>query len=266
MKKRLGRLEQQLFAYVQLRELRTLGTGDLTGPLQISAKQERELFSRLSRSGMIAHVRRGLYLMPERLPLGGRWSPDEALALNTLMKDQGDRYQICGPNAFNRYGFDEQVPTRVYAYNNRIWGDRQIGSVALTLIMVTDERLGDTEVAQTAEGSKAVYSSRTRTLLDAIYDWSRFNSLPRAYQWICNELNAKRVKPAELVSVTLRYGNIGTIRRMGTLLERQGVAGPLLKKLETTLKPTTSMIPWIPTKPKRGTVNHRWSVVINEHI
>ena len=150
MKKRLGRLEQQLFAYVQFRKLRTLGTGDLTGPLQISAKQERELFSRLSRSGMIAHVRRGLYLMPERLPLGGRWSPDEALALNTLMKDQGGRYQICGPNAFNRYGFDEQVPTRVYAYANRIGGDRQIGSVALTMIKVADGRLGDTEVAQTA--------------------------------------------------------------------------------------------------------------------
>jgi hypothetical protein len=35
------------------------------------------------------------------------------------MEDQGARYQICGPNAFNRYGFDEQVPTRIYAYNNR---------------------------------------------------------------------------------------------------------------------------------------------------
>lgn len=115
MNRRLGQLETQLFAYVQMRELRTLATGDLTGPLQISAKQERELFSRLFRSGMIAQVRRSLYLVPERLPLGGKWSPDETLALNTLMKDQEGSYQICGPNVFNRYGFDEQVPTRVYA-------------------------------------------------------------------------------------------------------------------------------------------------------
>ena len=70
MKKRLGRLEQQLFAFVQLRELRTLRTGDLSGPLQITTKQESELLSRLSRAGMIAQVRRGLYLVPERLPLG----------------------------------------------------------------------------------------------------------------------------------------------------------------------------------------------------
>jgi len=62
MKKRLGRLEQQLFAFAQLRKLRTLRTGDLSGPLQITTKQESELLSRLSRAGMIAQVRRGLYL------------------------------------------------------------------------------------------------------------------------------------------------------------------------------------------------------------
>lgn len=264
MKKRLGRLEQQLFAFVQLRKLRTLRTGDLSGPLQITTKQERELLSRLSRAGMIAQVRRGLYLVPERLPLGGLWSPDEGTALNTLFDAQKGRYQICGPNAFNRYGFDEQVPTRVYVYNNRESGDRRIGSVALTLIKVADERLGDVETVGTAEGSKTVYSSRARTLLDAVYDWSRFNSLPRGYGWIRKELKTKRVTAAELVTMTLKYGDIGTIRRMGALLEREVAASLLLKKLEKALPKTTSPIPWIPTKPKRGTVNRRWGVIVNE--
>jgi predicted transcriptional regulator of viral defense system len=264
MKKRLGKLEQQLFALVQLRKLRTLRKGDLTGPLQITLKQERELLSRLARGGMIAQVRRGLYLVPERLPLGGRWSPDEGLALNALFGAQNDRYQICGPNAFNRYGFDEQVPSRIYVYNNREGGDRRIGAVALTLIKVADKRLGDTETVQTAEGSKLVYSSRTRTLLDAVYDWSRFNTLPRAYDWIRKELKTRRVTAAGLIAVTLKYGDIGTIRRIGVLLEREKVAAPLLKKLEKALPKTTGLIPWIPTKPKRGTVDRRWGVVINE--
>jgi hypothetical protein len=51
---------------------------------------------------------------------------------------------------------------------------------------------------------------------------------------------------------------------MGALLEREGVAGPLLKKLARRLQPSTSLIPWIPTRPKRGTVNRRWGVVLNE--
>ena len=264
MKETLGNLERQLFAYAQMRGLRTLRTGDLTKTLGISAKQESKLFTRLSKGRMITQVRRGLYLVPERLPLGGGWSPDEGLTLNALFDAQKGRYQICGPNAFNRYGFDEQIPTRVYVYNNREWGDRRIGSVALTLIKVADKRLGDTEVVQTSGGSKVVYSSRARTLLDAVYDWSRFNTLPRAYEWIRKELKAKRVTPADLVSVTLKYSDIGTIRRMGALLEREGVQSSLLKKLEKALPKTSSLIPWIPTKPKRGTVNRRWGVVINE--
>ena len=264
MKRALGNLERQLFAYTQMRNLRALRTRDLTGPLAISGKQERELLNRVAKAGMIARVRRGLYLVPPRLPLGGIWSPDEILALDTLLEDRRGRYQICGPNAFNRYGFDDQVPTRVYAYNNRISGERTIGAVALTLIKVADERLGDTEEAPTAEGLTAVYSSRVRTLVDAVYDWSRFNSLPRAYEWIRAELAAGRVGAAELVKVTLRYGDIGTIRRMGALLDREGVDAALLRKLGRALKPSTSLIPWIPSRLKRGTVDRRWGVVMNE--
>ncbi len=265
MKRALGNLERQLFAYAQMRKLRALRTRDLTGPLGISGKQERELLNRLAKAGMIAQVRRGLYLVPPRLPLGGKWSPEEALVLDTLMDDRQGRYQICGPNAFNRYGFDEQIPTRVYAYNNRISGERTVGAVALTLIKVAAKRLGDTEQVQTAEGVTAVYSSRVRTLVDAVYDWSRFNSLPRAFGWVRAELDAGRVVAAELVRITLRYGDVGTIRRMGALLDRAGVAAALLRKLERALEPSSSLIAWNPVRPKRGTLDRRWGVVWNDH-
>jgi predicted transcriptional regulator of viral defense system len=264
LKRALGNLERQLFAYTQMRNLRALRTRDLTGPLSISGKQERELLNRLSKAGMIAQVRRGLYLVPPRLPLGGKWSPEEALALDTLMADRQGHYQICGPNAFNRYGFDDQIPTRVYAYNDRISGERTVGAAALTLIKVAGERLGDTEQARTAEGLTVVYSSRVRTLVDAVYDWSRFNSLPRAFGWIRAELAARRVGAADLVRVTLHYGDIGTIRRIGALLDREGVAAALLRKLERALKPSSSLIAWNPGRPKRGTLDRHWGIVWND--
>src|SRR5438552_1147409 len=133
MKTRLGRLEMLMLAYTQLRGLRTVRTGDLTAPLRLSQEQERELFRRMSRGGVITRVRPGLYLVPPRLPLGGVWGPTEAEALNALMEDRQGTYQVCGPNAFNRYGFSEQIPNRVYAYNNRISGERTIGSIPLVL-------------------------------------------------------------------------------------------------------------------------------------
>lgn len=184
MKRNLGRLETQFLAYAQMRRWTSVRTGDLRTPMRLSAVQERKLFSRLARAGMIARVWRGLYLVPPRLPLGGKWSPDEGLALATLMAARGGRYHICGLNAFNRYGFDEQMPNRVYAYNNRLSGDRSIGSVQLTLIKVADARLGATEEAASTEGGPpAIYSSRARSLVDSVYDWSRFGSLPRGPPW-----------------------------------------------------------------------------------
>jgi predicted transcriptional regulator of viral defense system len=263
MKSGLGEAERRLFAYAQMRGRATVRTGELRKALGLTPLQERNLLSRLARAGWIARVRRGLYLVPRTLPLGGKWSPDEVLALNTLMEEVKGRYQICGPNAFNRYGFDEQVPARVYAYNNRISGERTIGAVRLTLIKVADERLGATEEVATRDGQTAVYASRARALVDAVYDWARFNSLPRGYRWIRGELEKKRVNAPELVDMTLRYGDVGTVRRVGLLLERLGVDGRLLRKLEKKLPESTGLIPWIPTLPKRGSINRRWGVVVN---
>jgi len=264
MKSSLGTLETRLFAYVQLRRVQVVRQGEVAAALRITRAQESSLLSRLARARLIARVGSGVYLVPLRLPLGGVWSPDGALALTTLMSERGARYQVCGPNAFNRYGFDEQIPNRFYAYNDKLSATRAVGGVSLTLIKVASDRLGGTEVDVNADGIELLYSSRARTLLDAVYDWSRFNSLPRAYLWIREDLRSKRVDPAELVSMALRYGDISTIRRIGALLEREGVQPALQRKLERQLSRTTSTIPWDPTAPKRGTVDRRWGAVWNE--
>jgi predicted transcriptional regulator of viral defense system len=264
VKRRLGRQEAQMLAYLQMRRQGLVRSGEVAAALRLTRLQERELFRRMARGRLIARVRPGLYLVPPQLPLGGSWSPGEVLALSTLVEDRQGRYQICGPNAFNRYGLDDQVPTRLYAYNNRFSGDRTVGAVALTLIKVADERLGDVEEVAYADGSTAIYSSRVRTLADGVYDWARFNSLPRAFAWIERELTARRVTAADLVRVTLRYGDVGTMRRIGALLDRMGVGASLLRGLERELEPSSSFIAWDPSRPRRGTLDRRWGVVWND--
>jgi predicted transcriptional regulator of viral defense system len=260
---------------VQNRQIQQIRTGDLAGLLAVTPQQERKVLSGLARRGLAARVRRGLYLLPSVLPLGGRWSPGEALALKTLMEDRDAQFQICGPNAFHRYGWDEQVPNRLYAYNNRISGDRSVGQVELTLIRVTDSRLGDTEIVTTPENINLIYSSRARSLVDAVYDWSRFNSLPRAFGWIRDDLTNARISTADLVEAALGFGNQATIRRIGYLLaelsERQQnmarlIPARLVMRLEETLHSSSSTIPWIPTIAKRGQVVKRWGLVVNGAI
>jgi len=133
----------------------------------------------------------------------------------------------------------------------------------MTLIKVADRRLGETEVVRTPEGFEVVYCSRVRSLVDAVYDWSRFNSLPQGYDWIRAELAKDPAVAREIVRVAQRYGNVSTLRRLGWLLEREGAEPAVLRSLESRLSPTSALIPCVPTLPKRGTVDRRWGVVVN---
>jgi predicted transcriptional regulator of viral defense system len=270
MKNGLSEIELRTLTFAQNRQIQQIRTGDLIRWLEITDVQERKVLSRLARRKLAVRVRRGLYLVPLKLPLGGQWSPGEAIALTVLMQDRNASYQICGPNAFHRYGWDEQVPNRVYAYNNRISGDRSVGLVDLTLIRVADKRLGDIELAKTPENIALRYSSRARSLVDAVYDWSRFNTLPRAFEWISGELTEGRVQIVDIVEATIKFGDQGTIRRIGYLLDElstnQRIPTKLVERLEYALRPSTSTIPWVPTIAKRGRVNKRWGLIVNAKL
>ena len=263
MKRNLGKLEARFFGWVQLYKRTTVRAGDVGSALRITGKQVDELLSRLTRAGLIVRVKKGLYLVPERLPLGGKWSPGEALALKVLMEDAGGRYQICGPNTFNRYGFDDYIPIVTYAYNNRFSGTRRIGSVIFSFIKVSDKRLGATDSVETRNGLLLVYSSKLRTLIDAVYDWSRFNGLPRAYGWIREEIGKNSQSADKLVQLALAYGNQGTMRRLGYLLEREGVQPPIVRPLKDAINPSSALVPWDPTRPQRGKTVRPWGILDN---
>ena len=264
-KGRLGRLEQRFLAYAQLKRLTTVRYGELRSVLALDALQEKKVLSRLARAGVIVRLKRGSYLFPPRLPVGGIWNPGEYLVLRELMKACANgRYQFCGWPVFNRYGFTEQVPTRVYAYNNRLSGDRTIGGQGFTFIKVSDDRLGAAVTSQKPDGVEIVLPTKARSLMDAVYDWSRFASLPAAYDWIRRAVAADRRLADELALAACRYGNQGTIRRIGYVLESLGLRGRWKKMMQRTLRRSVSLIPLVPSRSARGSVNREWGVVVNE--
>ncbi len=254
-------LEDAFFAYVQSQRIQTVKSGQLLQPINLNGNQERKLLSALSKRKLIVRVRRGLYLVPPTLPVGGVWTPNESLALTTLMDDQNGTCQISGLNAFRRYGWDDQIPNRTFVYNDKISGERTIGSNIFDLAKVNKTRLGSVEKV-TSQGFTLLYSSKPRALIDAIYDWKRFNSLPIAFDWVRQEIKSG-LQPSALVEAAIKFGNYSTIRRLGAILERCDSPRGLLNKLEKKLPETSSNIPLSPTKPKRGELNKRWGVVEN---
>lgn len=259
----LGSLSSQFFAYVQLKKLDIVRTGEIAPILDISASQERDLYRRLSDSGWILRLKRGVYLVPPRIPAGGKYSPGVALTLQKLMEVEKGRYQICGPTAFNFYGLDDQIPNVTYLYNNRISGNRQIGSLSFQFIKVAEDRLGSINFVRTREGVDVLYSSKTRTLMDAVYDWSRFNGLPRGYKWIKGAIKNEAELASKLIEVTAKYGNMATIRRIGYLLDTLVSDPNMMNQLQSKLSTSNSLIPLMPGRSAKGIINRKWGIIIN---
>jgi len=259
----IGNLSSRFFAYVQLKKKDVIRTGELSPVLGITDSQERDLLRRLSGSGWIVRLKRGVYLVPSRIPAGGKYSPGIALILQKLMEETDGKYQICGPTAFNFYGFDGQITNITYVYNNRISGSRSIGNLTFQFIKISDERLGSINVLRTPEGVEANYSSKERTLMDAVYDWSRFNSLPRGYDWIRREVKGDSKLASKLVETVVQYGNQATVRRTGYLLDTLAQNSRIINKLQCRLSGSKALIPWVPVKPQKGTANRKWGVIVN---
>ena len=138
-----------------------------------------------------------------------------------------------------------------------------IGSLAFQFIKIDNNRLGAVNTLRTCEGTEIVYSSKARTLMDAVYDWSRFNSLPRGYDWIRKEIKEDLKFRMELVEVAGQYGNQATARRIGYLLESILQDPQLLIKPQRQLSDSKALIPWIPGRPAKGTVNRKWGLIVN---
>lgn len=265
-KTRLGKFEMQLLAYAQLRKKEFISSGEIASALDINAEQEWKLLNRMATSGVIIRLKRGIYLVPSRLPAGGRWTVSGYYILSKLMEVMKGQYQISGPNAFNFYGFDDQVPNRVYVYNNKIFGEKEIGGTDFVFIKTDAKRLGSTKSLKTPDDIDAVMASRTRTLVDAVYDWSRFNTLPRAYGWIAETLQKEPEITDNLIDDTLKYSNKGTTKRVGYLLAQLSISNDRLSELNRGISSSKSLIPWIPGLTAKGSINKEWGLIVNGSI
>ena len=265
-KTKLGKLEMQLLAYAQLRKKEFISSGEIATALDIRAEQEWKLLNRMATSGLIIRLKRGTYLVPSRLPAGGRWTVSGYYILSKLMEVMKGQYQISGQNAFNFYGFDDQVPNRMCVYNDKLFGEKEIGGMDFVFIKNDAKRLGSTKSLKTSDGIDTVMASKTRALVDAVYDWSRFNTLPRAYRWIAETLQKEPEITDNLIGDALRYGNKGTTRRIGYLLGLLGIKDDRLSELKRQISSSKSLIPWIPGQAAKGSVNKEWGLIVNGSI
>ncbi len=265
-KNKIGALELKIISYVQLKGIKILRTGDIYRTLSITAQSEKDIFSNLNRKGFIVRLTKGYYLVPDTLSPTTYANVSEMEILYYFMEIFQARFMISGPTAIYYYGYTTQIPNRIYVYNNKISGDRVIGNKSFVFMKTSSKRLKGAKFVTSDKRFKIPYASNARLLIDCIYDWNRYNTIPKVFKWIKQEIEENPEITEKLVSNAIRYGNRIVQRRLGYLLERMNVDSKLIEKLQNKIKGTKTIKPLIPNTNFKGSVDKRWGLIINGQI
>lgn len=266
MERKTGQLDKAL-AWAQIRKKRVIRAGELGKALGLTSNQERRLLTYLCKRKLFVKIMSKLYLAPSYLPPGG-WAPSPYLVLYLLMKELKADYQITGLHTFNIYQFSTQVPQVMAVYNTVISSQHKIvGQARFQFFKVNKDHLGETNPIRFneegfEEGLSVPRGSLARTIFDAVYDYKRFGTLPAAYTWLKKYKNDEALLK-KLVDITIKFGNVGTQRRIGFVLAQLGVSEKITHKLWKVLPKTFSLIPLIPHQLKRGPINQQWGIINN---
>ena len=260
----IGPVEARLLSWSQMTGKQCVQTEFVAELLRIPRLRASELLDRMSRDGAAVQLKRGLYLLPEKLPPGGRWQPPVELAVWYYLKAKDAKWQETGLAAFNFHGLSEQIANVLTVYNDKVSGRRKFGKLEVEFIKVDLSRLGGAVEIQVGPSrpERRRIGTLARVVFDAVYDYSRFGTLPKAYDWIA----ARKQDSAflrELVGCALTYGNIATRRRLGWLLEKLEIPERTIGPLRKSLLPTSSLIPLDPNRPTRGRISRDWGILDN---
>lgn len=259
----LGPLGAKFFAYSQMNSLNLVRLGELQKALGLSAQQERRLLERLNKSGFIFRLQRGIYMVPEKIPAGGFWQPNEYLIIATYMQQHNAKYYIGGLAAFNRHGFSTQIPNQYTVYNDQVSGLKKFGKISVKFIKKASKNIiGFESVPITSENTKINIANQARTILDAINDDPRYHMLPEAYTWLEQKYkNADFLE--QFILLSIKSSSKKTMRRIGFYLEKLGVSEHALKPIFQKLATTSDWIMLIPSTNRRGKTNKKWRIIDN---
>jgi predicted transcriptional regulator of viral defense system len=255
-------LTNQFFAYIQMKEKEVLYLGELQSAFQISPKQEQDFLSKLSKKGSIIRLKRGVYLVPQKIPPGGKWQPDSLYIISHFMEVIGAHYYIGGLYAFNHYGLTTQLANQITIYNDRISAKKKLGTLSVQLIKISASRIGTPTIYEIREQRKINISSLPRTIVDAFIDWIRYNTLPTAFDWITKYLKDPYFL-SDLIKTTAQYGNISSKRRIGYFLYQQTHDVKLVKPIAKTIKNSKGWLPLNPLGGTKGVTNKKWRIIDN---
>ncbi|HQZ88407.1 MAG TPA: type IV toxin-antitoxin system AbiEi family antitoxin [Gammaproteobacteria bacterium] len=259
----LGAMGTKFFAYMQMKGLEIVHTGQLQKPFRISALQERKLLYRLNRSGLIFRLLRGVYLVPNHIPPGGFWRPNDYLIIARYMAYHKANYYIGGLTAFNKHGFSTQISNQLSVYNDKILGLKDFGGIKIKFYKIAKKYISGFDTLPIVSQVQTVnIANLAKTILDAINYNKRYQTLPEAYFWLQKYAHDKNFLK-NFIELTYKTANNNATRRIGYFLEQLGVNKKTLLPLLEKLASTKGLVALVPNGSRQGRINKKWGIIDN---
>jgi len=238
---------------------------ELAATVGLSEGYLRQALHYLARSGWVIRLRKGLYALSSMVP-GVTPAHEFEIAMALV-----DPAAISHWSALHHHGLTEQAPREVFvlttteasvprhrgAKRKHRRGGFPVLGTTYHFVQVKPERFFGTEKAWIGE-ARVTITDPERTLLDGLarpQHCGDFAEVLHAFEVRGKDLNLRRI-----IEYALKL-DAATVKRLGWVLEHQGVDSPELERLASF--PIKGYRKLDPTGPRRGPCNPRWMIQEN---
>jgi predicted transcriptional regulator of viral defense system len=230
---------------------------DVTTELKCSYKYAKVLANNLTKKKWVIVLRRGVYLIvPLSAGVRSHYTEHEFVIASYLVSP----YYIAYWSALNFYGFTEQTPFTVFVATTRRTKTREVLNIKYNFITLSKRKFFGFEPTAVST-YKINISDREKTLADALDHPEYCGAIPEVVKSLWN--SKEKVSIEKIASYAERMGNTAIVKRLGYLVEclNINVDSKILSKMREMISPGMSALD--PTRPKKGTYNTRWNLLLN---
>lgn len=250
----LGPKETEVIARLSYEKAAVITTNQFDSFFSFPPEQRNQIIFRLKKKGILAPIKKGVYLFsPLESGPAGR-NINEFLIANTLFP--GGNYYIGYSTMYSYYGFTDQIYQTMYVLNTTVQRQRVINGVQFMMIRVSAKRMYGLEKIN----KEVIVSDKERTLVDLIYFPNPVGGLKSAFEILANQI--KKIDLLKFIRYASIFPSVSARKRIGFTLDKCGLnskqLAPLLKSIEGT-----SLAVLYNVNSRKGRINKKWGIIEN---
>jgi len=215
----LGANQERILSILEYKKIEIIERKDLIQLIKkhLKIKDIQDLIEKLQKKKRLVTIKKGVYMVIPFSSVDKMWTLDNFMIIDYLLKED---YYIGLYNAFNLHGFTEQIPTKMFIFNTKYSGDKQILNYRFRFFKVKKEKLFG------IFKNKYPYSDKERTIIDAL----DYNVYLGVLSEVIDRIKTEGYNKQKLIDYAIKYNSIKVMKLIGILTNSSKIEAFLKKK------------------------------------